>query len=167
MIFSVQCAVGSPGNKPVTLLKYPSAPFLILINTGNNQYAMNDGGIWQLNYSPDDEPPTDDGLPITYSLRLKASNFGVSNYLKKIMYVYSVMTSKAGNGQYPEVSLQADEQEEFNCGAGMVSQKGIRTPVKCQCQGMYWTVGLDSSTPFTLLDLSVSYINRPLGVTNG
>lgn len=159
--------MGTPGSKPVTTLSYPSGPFLGLVNAGNHQYAMNEGGVWQLNHSPDDGHPKDDGQDIVYSVRLNDSDFGISGNLKKIMYLYTVMSSGAGAGECPTFSFQADEQEEFYCNAGMVSQKKVRTPVKCRCQGTYWTIGLDSNVPFTLLNMSVNYIVRPSGISNG
>lgn len=167
MIFSVQCAVGSPGSKPVTQLKYPSGPFYGLINTGNNIYGINDGGAWQLNYTPEDGVPTDDGQPVNYSLRLNASDFGISGNLKKIMYVYAVMSSEAGCADAPVLTLQADEQDELSFSKRLISQKQIRFSAKCRCKGTYWTVGLDSSIPFTLLNISVNFLIMPMGKSNG
>ena len=167
MILSVQCAVGPAGGKPVTQLKYPSVPFYGLVNTGKNQYGINDGGIWQLNHTPEDGIPTDDGQPVQYSVRLNASDFGYSGNLKKIMYVYSVMSSNASCSTAPKISMKADEQQEFSVSKNLISQKTIRTPVKCRCQGDYWTIGLDSSIPFTLLGMSVNFLVRPMGISNG
>jgi hypothetical protein len=167
MILAVQCGVGSPGSKPVTQLKYPSGPFYGLVDTGNNKYGINDGGIWQLNYTPEDGIPTDDGQPVQYSVRLNASDLGYPGNLKKIMYVYSVMSSSASCSTAPKVFLKPDEQQEFSVGKNLISKKTIRTPVKCRCQGTYWTVGLDSNIPFTLLSMSVNFSVRPMGISNG
>lgn len=168
MILSVQCAVGNAGSKPVTQLKYPSGPFLGLVNTGKNQYGMNDGGIWQLNYTPSEGAATDDGVEILYSLRLNASNFGIPGNMKKIMYVYSVMTADANCMTAPDVTLKPDDLDEFTCGYNKkISREMMRTPVKCRRQGSYWIIGLDSNVPFTLFSMSANYIVRPMGVSNG
>lgn len=168
MILSVQCAVGGPGSKPVTQLKYPSGPFFGLVSAGGNQYGINDGGMWQLNYvDPETGIPTDDGQPVEYSIRLNASDFGYSGNLKKLMYVYSVMSSSADCTTAPDLTAKPDDQEEITYTKKLVSQKQVRTPVKCRCQGAYWTIGLDSNVPFTLLSMSVNFIVRPGGISNG
>lgn len=167
MILSVQCAIGAAGSKPVTMLKYPSGPFYGLINTGGNQYGINDGGIWQLNYTAASGVPTDDGQAVSYSVRLNASDFGVTGNLKKIMYIYAVMTSASDCKTSPRVSVQPDEQAEEVSSRKMISQKQIRFPLKCRCQGTYWTIGLDGEIPFTLLGMSVNFITRPMGISNG
>ena len=166
MILSVQCAAGEVGSKPVTMLKYPTGPFYGLINTGGNQYGINDGGAWQLNM-PDDGVPTDDGQPVAYSVRLNASDFGYAGNLKKIMHVYAVMTSAANCKTSPNITAQPDEQNEMTFSKKLISQKQIRVPVKCRCQGAYWTIGLDGEVRFTLFSMSVNFIVRPMGVSNG
>lgn len=168
MILSVQCKRGNVGEKPVTVLSYKTAGvFHGLINTGSYQYGINDGGIWQLNYAGDGEAPTDDGQEINYSVRFNASDFGVTGNLKKIMHVYSMMSSAADCSTAPMVSLKADEQQEFFASRNLINQKMIRTAAKCQCKGTYWTIGLDSNVPFTLLAVTVNFIVLPMGISNG
>lgn len=169
MILSVQCKAGGVGEKPVTTLSYKTAGiFFGLINTGKYQYGVNDGGIWQLNYTSEDEVSTDDGQQISYSIRLNTSDFGYIGNLKKIMYVYVVMSSSASCSETPALTMQADEQQdELSFFKGRISQKQIRFPIKCKYQGAYWTVGLESNTPYTLFSISVNFIIRPTGISNG
>lgn len=163
MILAVQCALGEVGSKRVTQLKYPSGPYYGLVDTGKNIYAMNDGGIWQINYVPVDGIPTDDDQPILYSVRLNASDFGVSWNLKKINFVY---VSLLGEYNDLSVSLRADEGKEFFSNKAVPQANGFRASCMTREQGAYWTIGLDSYSPFTLLGMDINYIIRPAGISN-
>jgi hypothetical protein len=165
MIITVQCAIGSPGSKPVTQLQYSNAGnFMSLVNVGNYQYGMNDGGVWQLNYTqPDGSVATDDGLPISYVVKLNTSHFGKPNNVKKLSYIYAAMS---GDYSGMTVTTRPDGCNEIRSTKCVARQNSFRAAVGSRAQGTFWTVGLESSAPFTLFNLSVRYINRPFGISN-
>jgi len=172
-IFTVQCGVGPVGGKAVTTLSYAPGPFLGLVETSGYAYGFNEGGVWQLNHGD-----KDDESDIVYRLILNTSDFGVRGHLKKLNYIYASLKGKydgmevltkpdTGGCLHDSHVPPVGDQGFYHWSRCTPHQRGFRAAVGSRLQGEFWAIGLETKQPFTLLGLSVSFIKRPAGISNG
>lgn len=149
---AIQGEIGVIGKKPTTEI-----PALSLASVGSiNGFPFGCGkeGFFALNAIELSEEQ--EGIFV-----LNTSHLGYPGNLKKLNFLYVAMDGDISGVKVIASHNNSDFQEFGKC---VQHGRGFRASMYSGCQGVYWTVGIKSSKPFSVDSISLLFTVRPAGV---